>query len=201
MRQAAEQFLRTQTAGLPGEVGIVIGQFDSRLNLPACAVPEAFLPPGGRAWGKITVGIRCSVPAPWTIYVSATVRVLADYIAAAVPLAQGQSIGPNDIARIRGDLTTLPPGVITDQSQALGRTVSLSLALGAPLRQDALRNHQAVQQGQTVRLISGGSGFRVSSEARALASAGEGQMIQARTPGGQTVSGVAKMGGIVEVSY
>lgn len=201
MRLAAEQFLRTQTAGLPGEVAITVGQLDARLNLPACALPQAFLPNGGRAWGKTTVGIRCSAPAPWTVYVTASVQVFADYIAAAAPLAQGQSIGPSDIARIRGDLTTLPPGIITDASQAIGRSAGISLALGTPLRQDVLRSQQAVQQGQMVRLISSGSGFRVSTEARALGNAGEGQMIQARTPAGQTVSGVAKMGGIVEVSY
>lgn len=201
MRQTAEQFLRLQTAGLPGEINIAVAPLDARLSLPACAMPQAFLPNGGRAWGKTTVGIRCSVPTPWTVYVSATVQVFGDYIAAAAPLAQGQSIGPNDIARIRGDLTTLPPGIITDPSQAVGRTAGISLALGTPLRQDALRTVQAVQQGQMVRLVSIGSGFRVSTEGRALSNGGEGQVIQARTPAGQTVSGVAKMGGIVEVSY
>ncbi len=201
LRQSAEQFLRAQTAGLPGEVNITVNPVDMRLSLPACAQPQAFLPNGGRAWGKTTVGIRCSAPAPWTIYVTATVQVFADYIAAAAPLVQGQSIGPNDIAKIRGDLTALPHGVITEPSQAIGRSVTISLALGTPLRQDALRNQQAVQQGQMVRLVSSGSGFRVSTEARALGNASEGQMIQARTLAGQTVSGVAKMGGIVEVSY
>ena len=201
IRQAVDQFLRVQTTGIPGEVNITVAQLDTRLNLPACAVPDAFLPNGARAWGKTTVGVRCSVPTPWTIYVTATVRVLGDYFAAAAPLAQGQTIGPNDIAKLRGDLTTLPPGIITDQFQAVGRTASISLPMGTPLRQDALRSQVAVQQGQTVRLVSGGAGFRVSTEARALNNAGEGQMIQARTPSGQMVSGVAKMGGIVEVAY
>lgn len=201
MRQIAEQFLRVQTAGLPGEVSITVAPVETRLNLAACAQPQAFLPNGGRAWGKTTIGIRCSVPAPWTVYVSASVQVFGEYIAAAAPLAQGQTIGPNDVAKIRGDLTALPAGIITDPSQAVGRTAAISLALGSPLRQDTLRNQQAVQQGQMVRLVSIGSGFRVSTEGRALGNAGDGQMIQARTPAGQTVSGVAKMGGIVEVSY
>ena len=201
VRQEVEQFLRNQTTGLPGEVEIAVGPLDTRLNLPECAAPQPFLPNGGRAWGKTTVGVRCTAPTTWTIYVAATVRVFGDYIAAAAPLAQGQTIGPNDLARMRGDLSALPPGVVTDQSQALGRTASTSLALGAPLRQDLLRSQPAVQQGQTVRLVSSGTGFRISTEGRALTSAGAGQMIQARTPGGQMVSGVARLGGIVEVSY
>jgi flagella basal body P-ring formation protein FlgA len=201
IRQAVEQFLRIQTTGLPGEITISVSPLDPRLNLAECALPEAFMPNGARAWGKTSVGVRCSVPSPWTIYVPATVRVLSDYYAAAAPLAQGQTIGPNDIAKLKGDLTTLPPGIITDQSQAIGRTASMSLQMGTPLRQDALRNQAAVQQGQTVRLVSGGAGFRVSTEGRALNNAGEGQMIQARTASGQTISGIAKMGGIVEVAY
>jgi flagella basal body P-ring formation protein FlgA len=201
LRKTVEQFLQTQSAGLPGNATITVGSIDPRLSLPSCAAPEAFLPPGGRAWGKTTVGVRCTVPAPWNIYIAATVRVQGDYIAAAAPLAQGQSIGPNDITKVKGDLTSLPAGVITDPSQAVGRTLSISLPPGTPLRQDALRNQQAIQQGQTVRVVSSGPGFSVSSEARALNNANEGQVTQARTGNGQIVRGVARMGGVVEVTY
>jgi flagella basal body P-ring formation protein FlgA len=201
LRQTAEQFLVAQGGGLPGKASVAIGPVDPRLNLPACPTPEAFLPPGSRAWGKTTVGVRCTVPSPWTVYLSASVRVQGDYIAAAAPLAQGQSIGQSDLVKINGDLTSLPGGIITDSSQAIGRTLSMSLPAGAPLRQDALRNQQAVQQGQTVRIVSAGPGFQVSAEARALNNANEGQVAQARTANGQVVSGIAKLGGIVEVVY
>jgi flagella basal body P-ring formation protein FlgA len=201
LRQTVEQFLHTQSAGLPGKTTISVGPVDPRLNLPACAAPQVYLPQGSRAWGKTIVGVRCTEPSPWNIYVSATVRVPGDYIAAAAPLAQGQSIGPNDLTKIKGDLTTLPPGIITDASQAVGRTLAISLPAGTPLRQDALRNQQAIQHGQTVRVVSSGPGFSVSSEARALNNANDGQVTQARTANGQIVSGVARMGGIVEVSY
>jgi flagella basal body P-ring formation protein FlgA len=201
VRQAVEQFLQTQSAGLPGTAAITVGSIDPRLNLPACAAPEAYLPQGGRAWGKTMVGVRCSAPAAWNIYVSATVRVQGEYIATAAPLTQGRSIGPDDIRKVKGDLTALPAGIITDASQAVGRTLAMSLPPGTPLRQDALRNQQAIQQGQTVRVVSSGPGFSVSSEARALNNANDGQVTQARTPNGQVVSGVARMGGIVEVTY
>jgi flagella basal body P-ring formation protein FlgA len=201
LRQAVEQFLQTQAAGLPGKAGIAVGAIDPRLNLPACAAPQAYLPPGGRAWGKTMVGVRCTAPSPWNIYISATVRVQGDYIAAAVPLAQGRSIGPNDIVKVKGDLAALPPGIVTDASQAIGRTLAISLPPGTPLRQDALRNQQAIQQGQTVRVVAAGAGFKISSEARALNNANDGQVTQARTPNGQVISGVARMGGVVEVTY
>jgi flagella basal body P-ring formation protein FlgA len=129
------------------------------------------------------------------------VQVQGEYLAATVPLAQGQTIGPNDIAKVRGDLTALPPGIITEPSQAVGYTVARTVAVGAPLRQDALRSQQAVAQGQTVRLVSSGPGFKVTTDGRALANGIEGQTIQVRAPNGQTVSGVARLGGLVEVAY
>jgi flagellar basal body P-ring formation protein FlgA len=196
-----EQFLAAQTAGLPGQVTIKVGQIDSRANLAACAAPQAFLPAGSRAWGKTTVGVRCSEPVNWTIYVPATVQVIAEYIATAKPIAQGQSLGEQDLAKLKGDLTTLPSGVVTDTTLAVGRTLAVSLPSGVPLRQDVLRSRQAVQQGQMIKLVTNGQGFRVSTEARALNNAAEGQIAQARTASGQVVSGVAKAGGVVEITF
>ncbi len=201
LRSAVEQFLQRQSGGLPGEVRIEVGQVDARLNLPACMQPEPFIAHGSRAWGKTAVGIRCTAPAPWTIYVTANVHVMADYLAAAAPLVQGQLIGPNDIARVRGDLTMLPAGVITDASLAIGRTTMSSLQLGAPLRQDTLRAQAAVQMGQTIRVLSAGPGFSVSTEGRAMNNATEGQTVQAKTAGGQIISGIARVGGILEVAH
>ena len=201
LRQAVEQFLKRQSGGLPGEVMIDVGQVDARLNLPACMQPEPFIAHGSRAWGKTAVGIRCTAPAPWTIYVTANVHVMAEYLAAAAPLVQGQMIGPNDIARVRGDLTMLPAGVITDAALAIGRTTMSSLQLGAPLRQDTLRAQAAVQMGQTIRVLSAGPGFSVSTEGRAMNNAVEGQTVQAKTTGGQVISGIARAGGILEVAH
>jgi flagella basal body P-ring formation protein FlgA len=201
LRQTVEQFLITQTTGLPGAVSVVPGPIDPRLSLPACAAPEAFLPNGGRAWGRTTVGLRCNAPTPWTIYVAATVHVEGEYIAAAVPLAQGQSIGPNDVAKMKGDLSAMPPGVITDTAQAIGQIAARSVNVGMPLRQDGLRTQQAVQNGQQVRLLASGPGFKVATEGRAMGNGNDGQIIQARTPTGQIVSGVARLGGIIEVAY
>lgn len=58
-----------------------------------------------------------------------------------------------------------------------------------------------VQQGQTVKIMSRGSGFSVTSEGRAMNNAAEGQIAQARLANGQTVSGIARPGGIIEIGH
>ena len=201
LRLSVQQFLETQSAGLTGQISVTVGAIDARLNLTSCPALQPFLAPGSRAWGKTTVGVRCSAPAPWTLYVQANVSVIGDYIASAVPLARGQSIEQYQLMTMQGDLTTLPPGIATDMAQVVGRMSNLSLPPGTPLRLDALRSKPVVLQGQMVRLISSGAGFSVSAEGRAIGNASEGQVVQVRTPSGQQISGVARSGGLVEVAF
>lgn len=201
LRQVVEQYLQTQSAGLPGTVTITVGALDARMALAACPAPQAFQQPGARAWGKTTVGVRCAAPAAWTVYIQAQVGVQAEYVAAAMPLAQGQAIDASQLVMVKGDLAALPNSVLTDMAQAVGKTSTMSLPSGAPLRADQLRSKPVVQQGQAVKVVSGGAGFQVSAEAKAIGSAGEGQVVQVRTPGGAILSGVARAGGWVEVVF
>jgi flagella basal body P-ring formation protein FlgA len=201
LRSTVEQFLQAQASGLPGQVTVKAGAIDPRMSLAACPAPEAFLQPGARAWGKTTVGVRCTAPAAWTVYIQAQVSVQADYVTAAVPLAQGQPVELGQLAVMKGDIASMPNGIITDPAQAVGRTPVVSLAAGTPLRLDTLKSRPVVQQGQSVRLVSNGNGFSVSSEARAIGNAAEGQVVQVRTPAGAVVSGTARAGGLVEVGF
>ena len=198
---SVEQFLQTQTTGLPGQVKISVGKLDSRLNLSACNALEPFIPTGSRIWGKTTVGVRCSSPSNWTIYIQADISVIGNYLISAAPLAQGQLVSENQLSIATGDLTKLPNGIITDSSQAIGKTVAMSIPAGTPLRMDALRVQAAIQQGQSVRLVSSGNGFEVSAEGRALTTANAGQSVQIRMGNGQVISGIARSDGIVEVGY
>ena len=201
LRTLAEDYLKTQSAGLPGVVTITMGPLDQRMQLAACPAPQVFQQAGARAWGKTTVGLRCASPAPWTVYIQAQVSVQAEYVAAALPLVQGQPIEASQLLMVKGDLAALPNGVLTDMSQAVGRSPTVSLASGAPLRADTLRSKPVVQQGQLVRVVTRGAGFSVSAEARAIGNAGDGQVVQVRTPAGAILSGVAKAGGMVEVVF
>lgn len=201
LRDTVEQFLKTQAIGMPGEVTVEVAPLSLNLNLAACTAPQAFLPRGSRAWGKTSVGVRCTAPAPWTIYLKATVRVQGEYLAAGIPLTQGHILTQRDLVKMQGDLAALPPGVVTAMDQAVGLRLTMPVSLGAPIRKELLRSQQAIHSGQTVRLISNGNGFKVSAEGRAIGSANAGQFVQARTSAGQTVGGIARMGGLVEVAF
>ena len=199
--RAVEDFLRTQTQGIPGKVSYRIKPLDARTQLAPCDAYEPFQPAGAPPWGKTTVGVRCLGPSNWTLYVQAQIDIQAAYLVAARPLTAGQLVDSNDFVIRNGDLGSLPSTVLMDADQAVGRTVRFGIAAGQPLRSDQLIAPWAVQQGQTVKTVSRGGGFNVSSEGRALNNAQEGQVVQVRTPSGQTVSGIARAGGIVEIRY
>ena len=197
--KAVENYVRSETAGFPGEVRVSFGAVDPRLNLPACQALEPFVPAGGRLWGQGSVGVRCNGQTPWTIYVTVSVKVMANVVHAVRPLAQGQPVGTADIALQKADLAQLPAGVLTEPALAVGKILVSGIGAGQPLRQDALRSAPVVLQGQTVKLLAQGRGFSVTSEGKALAAAAEGQVVQVRIQSGQTISGIARSGALVEV--
>lgn len=202
VKQAIEAFLQVQIKGLPGQATFSIGSLDSLTKLAPCPALEVTLPAGARAWGRTSVSVRCQAGGGWNIFVPVHVRVLGEYLLTARPLSQGQLLTDADVTRTEGDLTDLPPGVLTEASQAVGKTVAQSVTSGRPLRAEMLRQVHVVQQGQSVRLMSSGPGFQVTGvEARALANAGEGQVVQVRLANGRIVSGIARAGGAVEISY
>ncbi len=201
LKSKITEFLTMQTAGYPGKVSVTAGAIDPNLRLAQCASLQVFMPPGSRAWGRTSVGVRCNAPAIWTIYSQAMVSITAQYLVAAGPLAQGHIVSNEDLMFENGELTQLPAGVFTDPAQAVGRSVNISMPAGSVLRQEMLKATPVVQQGQTVMVTSIGNGFSVSAEGRALANAGEGQIVQVKVASGQVVSGIARVGGQIQVGY
>jgi flagellar basal body P-ring formation protein FlgA len=197
---ALDDYLRVQTKGLPGKVSYSVIPLDSRTQLSPCSAFEPFLPAGGKLWGKSTVGVRCLGPSTWTVYIQVKIDVSGNYLISTRTLPAGYVLGAADIVVRSGDLSTLPATVITDPEQAIGKTIRNGFAAGQPLRSDLLITPWAVQQGQSVKTVSSGPGFSVSSEGRALNNAAAGQPVQVRTASGQTVNGIARPGGIVDVT-
>jgi flagella basal body P-ring formation protein FlgA len=199
--KVVEDFLRIQTQGLPGEVSFTIGNLDPNNQLTPCNSFDVSLPPGTRAWGRTHIAVRCLAPENWSLFVAVQVRVTADYLVAAHPLVQGQTVVAADLVRQRGNLAELPAGILTEETQAIGRTASLSILAGRPLRADMLRQPLLIKQNQAVRVVSRGTGFQVASDGKALNPGSDGEVIQVRLGNGQVVSGLARAGGIVEIGF
>lgn len=197
-RAAVEAFLFQQTAGLPGRVELTVA--DTR-SLPECAEPQPFLPAGVRAWGRVSVGVRCIGATPWTRYVAASVAVIASYQVAARPIEPGETLQERDAVTREGDLTALPAGVLTAAAELAGKVATHRIAADAPLRRELLRGAIVVRQGQEVRVIVEGAGFVAGTEGRALADAATGAAVQVRARNGSLLTGIARADGSVERAH
>ncbi len=193
----ATHYLQQQTVGLPGTVQIQVAPPDSRLHLTPCPQPEFFLPPSSKLWGRSMVGVRCSAPKPWTIYLDIDITVEGHYIISTRPLTRGQPVDPTTLTTATGELTRLPPDILTDPAQARGKIMTTSLSAGAPLRASQLHDRNVIDAGQVVDVVSEGHGFEISNQGRAINAASDGQSVQVRMPNGQVITGTARADGQV----
>ncbi|MNS74872.1 flagellar basal body P-ring formation chaperone FlgA [Achromobacter spanius] len=194
----AQDYLLDQLAGLPGQPAVTVDAPRVE-HLTPCDAMAPFMPSGMRLRSRMTVGVRCNAPKPWTTYVQATVSVPGYYYVASRLIAAGQALTPDDLSPRDGDLVSLPPGAITDPQMVEGMTAAYRINAGQPVRSSSLRNAQTVLRGSNVRINARGKGFVVSSEGEALDNAAPGARVQVRTANGQVVSGVVRNAGLVEI--
>jgi flagella basal body P-ring formation protein FlgA len=187
--------------GTQSRIDVVVGEVDARLQLAPCVRSEVFLPGGSRFWGRGFAGVRCVEGATWSINLPVTVRVFGPALVAARPLAAGAAVQANDVRSAEVEWTRESQGVVTSAAQLEQRVLARPVATGQPIPLVALRAPQAVGQGEPVRLIGRGTGFSISADGIALASATAGQAVRVRTESGRILTGTARAGRLVEVQF
>lgn len=150
--------------------------------------------------GRTTVGIRCEAPKTWSIFLSANVQAFGNYVVLTNNLPAGHTLTLADLAVVDGELSNQPNSIFTDPSQVLGSMLATPVNAGSPLRRELLRVVPSVTQGQNVRIEVKGTGFNITAEGRALHTAQDGQIATVKLPNGQTLSGTARKGGLIEIA-
>ncbi len=201
IQRAAHDFLVAETRDWDGEIRIEVSEPDPRLQLPACErALLAELAPGARAVGNTTVGVRCPGRRPWSLYLSARVRIIADVAVAARPLARGVPLTEADFTMSRQDLAAAPGGALTRPAQLIGKRLKFPVAAGTVLGSGLLDNPATVQRGQPVTLITGDGGFEVRVAGEALADGRDGDRVRVRNRHtGRVVEGTVLASGLVRV--
>jgi len=180
---------------------ISIGEIDPHLHLAPCERTESFLRPGGRLWGRSFVGLRCLQHPGWSISVPVTVRLFGQALVATQSLPALQTISSSAVRQQEVEVTREPGGVVLAAEQLEDRVCTRSLEIGQPIPLNCLRTVPAIGQGDPVKLVGVGNGFTISTDATALATAAAGEVVRVRTDSGRTISGIARKGRIVEVSF
>jgi flagella basal body P-ring formation protein FlgA len=177
----------TASAATPGvRVEVQVGKLDPRLRLAPCAKIEPYLPPGVPLWGASRVGLKCVQGAKaWNVSLPVTVHVYGRSVVAAANLAAGTVLEADMLGVAEVDLAAAPGAAIPRPELAVGRTLAHPLVAGGTLRQNDLKARQWFAAGETVRVVAGGSGWQVVTEAQAVSAGVEGQVVRVRTEAGR----------------
>ncbi len=199
IRRLVEDELARAEPGLRAEISV--GEVDPNLRLAPCERTEPFLRTGNRLWGHSFVGYRCLQHPGWTISVPVTVRLYGPALVAAQSLPALQPISADAVRQQEVEVTREAGGVAVRVEQLEDRVCTRPLQIGQPIPLNCLRNVPAIAQGDPVKLVGVGIGFTISTDATALSSAVAGETVRVRTDSGRTISGVARKGRVVEVSF
>lgn len=198
---AASAFIASELGANYPQHRITIGSIDPRLRLPSCARQlRAFLPPGGRLPGNTTIGVTCESDSPWTLYVSATVKVQTEIAVLKNPLARGAIITAQDVGleprELNGNETYM-----RNPAQVIGKVAKRTLAPGAALTPSMLAAPLLIRRGQEVVIVANTPGIDVRSQGIALSDGGAGDRIQVRNSlSKRVVEGTVLEVGIVQVT-
>lgn len=195
----AREFLTQHAQSMSAEAEIRVSPPNQQLRLPYCAAPQAFLPATTKLWGHMNVGIRCQQGATWQVYLQADLKIKSRYVVSKQALPAGRLLQAEDLQWVDGELPAFSSGVLLKSEQVIGKTLTMPIASGVLFRQDILKSPTLIAQGQSVKVVSKGQGFEISTEGIALNQASLGQLVRAKVGSGQVVQGYAAESGQIEI--
>ncbi|MGS2724150.1 flagellar basal body P-ring formation chaperone FlgA [Porticoccus sp. GXU_MW_L64] len=160
-------------------VNVATGKLDKRLKLEQCGDSlQIFMPPGGKLIGKSTVGVRCTGPSPWTLYVPVTVMAYAEVATANHPLQRGALLTGDDFTMVEQALHQIPAGYMEHYEELVGKELTRTVSAGKTLTRNMLKSPTLIKRGQQVTLIAQQRNFEVRMNGKALANGAVGDRIR-----------------------
>jgi flagella basal body P-ring formation protein FlgA len=126
---------------------------------------EAILPEAAHRGGPMTVTLSFFQEGRLVqkIRLRARVEIQGFVVAARTGLRRHQEIGENDVHLVKKNLNLLPPDVLTDLKDAVGKRLTLSVNGQEPLRSSMVEVPPLVKKGDRVLLIVDNSNFKITT--------------------------------------
>lgn len=181
---------------------VIVDAMDKRLRLQACSGNlDAFSTSSANTVGNRTIGIRCSAPTEWTVYVSVKVKVMRPVVVAAKALAANQTLKASDVKIVLQDISELRQGFLLSTDKVLGQQLKYPVAVGTALTSRSLKQQKVVQRGEQVILVAQAGTMEVRMNGMAMEDAILGDKIRVKnSSSNRVVEGVVQAPGIVQVT-
>ena len=159
-------------------VHVEVFPLDQRVSLPKCDEPVRVLKDRNQSvLGRVTIGMRCETPEPWTIYLRGRVTSFASIPVLTMPINRSEPIGEDDVVFQEIEIDTDLRGVVLDPRQIIGKVAVRNLIANEPLRQSDLKALQLISRGQSVNITSRAGGLIVTMKGKALGNARVGDRL------------------------
>ena len=159
-------------------VHVEVFPLDQRVSLPECNEPVRILKDRNQSvLGRVTIGMRCETPEPWTIYLRGRVTSLVSIPVLNAPINRSELIVESDIVFQEMEIDADLQGVFIDPKQIVGKIAVRNLIAGKPLRQSDLKAPQLISRGQSVNITSRAGGLIVTMKGKALGNARAGDRL------------------------
>ncbi len=183
-------------------VNIQVNSLDSRLRLAQCSLPlTSTLAPGSRFSGKTTVHMRCNSTSPWTVYVSAQIKLFGKIIQTATPLSRGHVLKQDDLVSAEEDLSRIKYGYFVKKENLIGKQLRRQLPQGRVIKANYVKAQTLVKRGELVSIVAENTGYSVKMTGTAMASGARGDRIQVKNSSSKRiVEGIIKEAGVVSIN-
>ncbi len=199
----AKEFLEANIDhNLYSNVNIKTNPLDHRLNLPLCPQPlSSKLAPGSRFSGKTTVHLRCNSSRPWTVFITAKIKLYGLIVETNRPLNKGHILSSNDLILSEKDLSKIKYGYFVKKDNLIGKQLSRRLAQKRIIKSNYVKEQTLVKRGENVSIVAENTGYSVKMSGTALSSGVLGERIRVKNSSSKRViEGIIKSAGVVSIN-
>lgn len=203
IRAAAEAHVRELIPSGGVKTIVTAGNLDPRLRLAPCEgkLQASAQNNGAVPSSRMTVGVRCSQGATWTVYVPVLIESEIPTLVLKRAVARGARISAEDVEVQTRRVSGTPAAYLRSIEELERQTAKRSLPAGSVLTADVLVPDYVVRRGQQVTLLASVGGVQVRMAGRALADGREGARLKAQNLSSLTVvEGVVEGEGVIRVS-
>jgi flagellar basal body P-ring formation protein FlgA len=182
---------------------IEMAPLDNRLRLHACNTPlEAFTTNNRKVGlGKQTIGVKCSSPVTWSLYVPVKVKVFRPVVIASQPLAANQIITKSDIRVVSLDIGSFNQGYIKNPEHIIGQQLKYRLSMGTVINPNSLKQQKIIKRGELISLVAIAGKMEVRMSGKALSDGTLGQRVRVKNLSSKrVVEGVVDGPGVIKIT-
>jgi flagella basal body P-ring formation protein FlgA len=202
IQNAAAAHARTliEARGLP-DAEVSPSSLDGRLRLKLCDTAlETFSNNNSLRGGRVTIGVRCTGTAPWTLYVPVAIVAQTYIVMIDGPLPRGTLLTAQNLRMEQRPLTALPPQYMTSVDQLVGLELTRAVSGTTIATPNMVQARDLVAKGQDVVILASGANIQVRMAGVALQKGQQGERINVKnSTSGRTVQAVIVDAATVEI--